>query len=409
MLRDTKLAAGLACGSLAASAELEPEEMIAELALLVAAATTPGELVEQYQTALVDGDAEAAIVLVAADAPSEFSARLENGVLGLSVLGATRISVELVEPVIDLSPPQLGSDRVVYAVDRRYQIPQFDSTLARDRLYWTFLRGDDGWRLAADDDLRSVGLDSDRPLWDLTPVITTESPNFIIVTSTGNEARADQVSELTEQALVDLDETWVHPWHRRLLVVVPDDTEQLEEILQPTFDLDEFLAFVSFDRERSAGWDVTAPRMFLNDQRLSVRSEGFQVRVLVHELARAATVPLAGPVTPLWAHEGLAGWVAQKGSDASVGDRQELPRGYEFRTGGSAAITGSYEAAQAAFADVAALAGPTGPYDLFVSLGLARVAPGTVLYHVDRALTDVLSVGIEEFTETWRTPKPEGG
>src|SRR5205807_9789108 len=128
-------------------------------------------------------------------------------------------------------------------------------------------------------------------------------------------------------------------------------------ILQSTFDLTNFVAFVSYGSLRDADWEATAPRIYIQDRNLSRYPRAYQVQTLVHELSHGAAAPLAGPFIPAWVHEGVADWVAlgqttdERKPDGSDG---VLPRDYEFTTGGATAILRAYGESRSAISFLSA-------------------------------------------------------
>jgi hypothetical protein len=187
-------------------------------------------------------------------------------------------------------------------------------------------------------------------------------------------------------------------------MVLPSSLEELALILQATFDLQNFVAFVSYGSVRDRDWQSTAPRIYIQDVNLSRYARDYQVRTLTHELDHVAVAPLAGPMIPSWLHEGLADWVAlgehtdeRKPSDSDG----RLPRDFEFTLGGSTAINRSYAESRSAISFLAAHSGVGAPSALIERLGSERMAPGSEEYRVDQAVQQVSGLTMNELEKEW--------
>lgn len=283
-----------------------------------------------------------------------------------------------------------------------YRIEGYDDRDAVDTLWLTFVQRDGRWFVGADDDVVAVGLDTARNLWDFGPVRLLRTEHFLVVSHPDKASRADELAALAEEAHRAIRAVWTQPWSGRIPMIVPSSTEQLEELLQSTIDLDKFVAFVSYGFVRDTGFEATAPRLFVQDATFFRNSRRFQVQTLVHELVHAATAGSTGPFTPVWLHEGLAEWLATGRSSSTrppKGSDGTTPRSYEFTTGSQDDIVRAYAEARTL---TAALARTHPPVELFKALGEARVAPGDEDYHVDAAMRRLFGIGTADLEAQWR-------
>ena len=404
------------------------------LLVLVAAAPAAQEetqtLVEQLQAladrraaAVVAGDKDAFMATVDPEAPPDFKASQAVHFDGLRAmpLEGYRLTVDDADTG-DLSPPGLADRRYGGArvhlpeTTATYRIRGYDDRDAVDALWITYVergegdeRGDDDdgeWYVGGDTDLDAVGLETTRNLWDLGPVRLLPTDHFLVVSHPDTARRADDLARLAEEAAARLADVWDRPWSGRIPIVLPSSVDELEVLLQSTFDLDNFVAFVAYgiDRDAPSGFETTAARMFIQDRNLSTYDEDFQIETLVHELVHAATAPHTGPFVDDWVHEGVADWVSTgRRTDEKAPDRSDgrIPDPHEFRAGGRDSIITAYAESRSAVSFLAATDGPSGPADFFFELGETRKAPGSVDHHVGRALEATATRDFEDFQKAW--------
>jgi len=219
--------------------------------------------------------------------------------------------------------------------------------------------------------------------------------------------RARNLAAVAEEAIAKLDERWGEPWSHRVPLILPASVDELARILQATFDLDNFVAFVAYGSIRDRGWEATAPRIYIQDRNLSRYGRDDQVRTLTHELDHVAVAPIAGPLIPSWVHEGVADWVAlgrRTDERRPAGSDGHLPRDYEFTVGGREAINVSYAESRSVMWLLAARRGLEAPAELIRTLGAEKVAPGSEELRVDEALTRIAGLTTAQLEKEWATP-----
>lgn len=368
-----------------------------------------GRVLEERAAAVRDRDRRrfAATIDPLAD-PDEREAQLA-GFEGFAVLDLADLTLSVrFDRTGDLTPPGLtasygGAPVVVGETTRRWRLSGYDAVDRADTLWWTYVRRGDRWFVGGRDDLRAVGLDSAVNLWDLGPVATVGDGRILVIHHPGDADRAADLAALTREALEVFDGLWSHPWPGTVVVVVPSDAAEAARLLAATFDVEDFVAFVTYPTDPDDGWRAGAPRLIVQDTNLARRSHRAQVETLVHELVHVATAPHAGPFIDAWFHEGLADWVA--GGRAAVapprGSDGHLPRPHELRTGGRQAIITAYGEARSAVAHLAALGGDEAPVAVFGDLGAITVAVGDRRHHMDRVLRARLGMSLAEFEEDW--------
>jgi hypothetical protein len=289
---------------------------------------------------------------------------------------------------------------------QRLRLKGYDDRDAVDSLWLTFVERGGRWYVGGDNDLAALGLDTARGLWDFAPIATLATEHLLTIYHPAQEERAKALSAIAEEAIRTLDQRWDQPWSKRIPMVLPADTDELELLLQSTIDLDKFLAFVSYGSVRDDGWEATAPRIYIQDENLKAYDRAYQVETLVHELTHAASAPLAGPFTPSWVHEGVADWIAtgrstkERKPDGSDG---VLPRDFEFSTGSQTSIIRAYRESRSATSYLSSRKGLGAPSAFFREVGVPRVAPGSSEFQTDAGLRRATggTLGLADLQAGW--------
>lgn len=362
--------------------------------------------------AVLERDREAFLATVDPEAPQRFREAQATLFDGLATVPFASYELEaLTDDVSDLSRAVAGerddADEIrLPLVEERHRIDGIDGIDAVSDFWYTFVRRGDRWFLNADDDLADLGLETQEHLWSFGPVTFVEGERSVVMHRPGGEERAQSLLDITEQAFDRLVQTL--PWESppKVLVVLPESTGQLEEMLQTNFDLTNFVAFATADvdrREEVGGWEWTAPRVFAQEQNLARHSLDFQIETLHHELVHVVAFDRAGPHIPNWLHEGHADYLAleQPRPSAVSGTDGDLPLDFQFITGGRDQILRSYRESTSAAAFLADAVGPDAPSELFAALGAVRMEPGTWEYHLDQQLREIYGEGLAEFEADW--------
>ena len=287
-----------------------------------------------------------------------------------------------------------------------YRIAGYDDRDAIDTLWLTYVQRDGRWYVGGDNDLDDLGLLTYRNLWDFGPVVARPSEHFIVLSHPQQASRAEALSGIAEDAATVIRERWDLPWSGRIPIILPGSVEELEQIIQSTFDLDNFVAFVGYFPIRDVDYVNTAARMFIQDRNLGTYQRPFQVETLAHELAHAAGAPLSGPQIPAWVHEGIADWIATGRSTAErrpAGSDGVLPRDYEFTIGSGTTIVRAYRESRSAISYLASRKGLGAPAALFRALGEPKSVPGSVDFNVDAALRRVAGMSLAELQQGWKS------
>ena len=287
-----------------------------------------------------------------------------------------------------------------------YRIAGYDDRDAIDALWLTYVQRDGRWYVGGDHDLDDLGLLTYRNLWDFGPVVARPSEHFMVLSHPDQAERAEALSGIAEEAAGVIQQRWDQPWSGRIPIILPGSIEELEQIIQSTFDLDNFVAFVGYQPIRDVDYVNTAARMFIQDRNLATYQRPFQVETLAHELAHAAGGPLSGPQIPAWVHEGIADWIATGRSTAErkpSGSDGVLPRDFEFTIGSGSSILRAYRESRSAISFLSSRKGLGAPAQLFRVLGEPKAAPGSVDFHVDATLRRLFGMSLDEFQRGWKS------
>ena len=366
-------------------------------------------LLDVREDAVRRGDRERFLSTVDPRAPASFRTAQARSFDGLRSLPLASYSLTArLDDSGDLSAAargRYGGARVFLPETRQvYRFDGYDDRDAVDELWLTFVERDGRWYVGGDTDLEALGLETDRQLWDLGPVRLERRERVVVLSHPEQAERAAALAGITEDALAAFERTWDQPWGGRVTVVLPGSVDELERLLESTVDLDKFVAFAAYRVLPDADFDATAPRVFIQESRLSRYQRPQQVETLVHELVHAASAPLSGPFVPAWVHEGVADWAATgraTGERRPAGGDGTLPRDFELTTGPQAAIVRTYKESRAAMSLLAARKGAGAPTSFFRTLGEARVEPGSVDHQVDAALRRSAGLSLGELEAAW--------
>jgi hypothetical protein len=371
-------------------------------------------MLERRAEAVRAGDEEAFMATVA-DIDPRFVERQRQMIRGFRNLGVSEYRLEIGERFWpELTTPRdvakYGRDSrpTILHVEERYRIEGYDPQLALEDLYLTFVRTDGGWKVASDVDLEDVGLWSGRKLWEYDPVITRPSEHFLYVSHPEQAGAADEILDAAERALGTVEDRWPLRWRERALILAPTSSEELQRVIQATFDVENFVAFAYSSVERRVDFDLVGHRIILNWPTFSRYDLGIQERILAHELLHFATRELTGPMVPGFVDEGIAEWVAGDTDTSVIRSRlaggdwdHELPRDYEFITGEGEDITLQYQESYTSVEYAIERYGIRDMAEFYRILGRNRLAPGTPRYHVDQAMRAVFGLGYPEFEARW--------
>lgn len=310
-----------------------------------------------------------------------------------------------------------GQGTLVAYVAERYRLEGYDTKPAWNDLFLTFAQEGDRWAVVADDAVEDLGLFTSRQLWEFGPVGTATSEHFMAIHPRGDEADAQAILGLAEQAVAITSSAWPGAQIGRVPLVLPKDKAQLKRILGATFDVSNFVAFASsaFDEEAPDGWDLVGHRVIINPVNFARHTEASRRTILAHELVHIATRDQSGPFIPAFVDEGVAELTSPASASSLRGrarsgrfDRK-LPDDWEFISGGGDRIYNSYLEAASAIDYMRVRWGIGAVKDFYAKLGSYQLEPGRAGYHIDSAMRSVIGIGLGEFEAAWAGSVTRGG
>jgi hypothetical protein len=309
-----------------------------------------------------------------------------------------------------------ADDVAVASVEERYALKGFDEEPAVEDLYLTFVKIDGKWLVANDTDLDDLTLYSARHLWDFDRLTTERRGRFLLLShpcrGNGPCGRAPVgATALAATALERVADYWPVQWRRRVAVLVPRDADELERLLQVTFDVENFVAFATSSVEVREGIDYTGHRIVLNPGAFVGRATESTFEILAHELLHVATRGSSGPFIPVWVEEGFAEYVGTAGDPdalttfnarvaAGLFDGR-LPEDFEFTIGSRTDIFVSYQESLSAVHYFIDRWGIRRFVRFYRTLGRVEIAPGTARWHIDRALRKTVGLDLDDFERAW--------
>jgi hypothetical protein len=201
------------------------------------------------------------------------------------------------------------------SVALRYALADFDERPVVVDHHLTFVLRQGRWLLGADDDFALQGRATPRAIWDRGPVVAVRGDGVLVLGHPGQRPLLDQVAELAAAAVPRVTAVW-GPWRERVVVLVPDDTQELAGLLDSSADLSRIAAVATAELRGGEGeYDPAGDRVLVNPETfVGLGGTGRQV-VLTHEVTHVATRDASGPAVPGWLAEGLADLVGYTGVD----------------------------------------------------------------------------------------------
>ena len=298
--------------------------------------------------------------------------------------------------------------------EERYRIRGFDPAAAVEDLYLTFVRRDGEWLIAEDTDLNDLTLYSGRHLWDQGPIEQARSGHLLQLSHPCGDvcpSREHDYLRLAEVALDRVDSLWSGQWDRDIVLLIPDDQDELRRMIQATFDLEDFVAFAYSSVDVRDGIAYTGHRMIVNPPAFTGRSDGTVVTILAHEMLHVAARHIAGPFVPFFVDEGIAEYVGTGAdprplaffeAEAAAGRVDgTLPEDYEFTVGTGTDIYRSYQESHSAVRYFVLRWGIEDFVRFYRVLGSQKIAAGTADYHLSRALERVTGLDLDAFEKAW--------
>ena len=318
------------------------------------------------------------------------------------------------------SPPDARLDRRYGSgawwapeVALRYALDGFDERPVTVDHHLTFVLRDGRWLLAADDDFALQGRSTPRAIWDRGPVLAVRAERVLVLGHPAQERLLRSVASLAALAVPRVTAAW-GPWRERVVVLVPDDTDELAGLLGSKTDLSRIAAVATAELRGGAGeYDPAGDRVLVNPETFAgLGAVGRQV-VLTHEVTHVATRRATGPAAPGWLAEGFADVVGYTGVElplsATAADLAAevrtgrlpaaLPVDADFE-GGSPRLSQAYQGAWLAVRLLDERYGRAALLRFYRAVGARRGVPAATA--VEQALQAELGTTTAALTADWR-------
>jgi len=311
-----------------------------------------------------------------------------------------------------------GAPVIVTSVEQRFAFEGYQEEPALSELMVTFVKREPGWVFASDSDLDDLGFFSERYPWDFGPVQISTSARFVMLSHPSQADFAAELLPLAEAAMPQVDAIWLKPWAKKIPIIVPSNSDELAKILATTIDVSNFVAFAVTGIDNEEDWEATPRFTIINRERFGRYSPELKQSIFAHELLHIATAEYSGPFTSVWIEEGF-GRLAEtpRAGDAQFFQRRvqagrfddRVPDDLEFISGSPTDIFAAYQESQSAVAYLQKRFGTEKLNDFYVRLGEARNEIGTMRFHLDQAMREVLAISFEDFQRDWVQAAKTGG
>ncbi|MER7948266.1 hypothetical protein ABTY59_12860 [Streptomyces sp. NPDC096079] len=356
-------------------------------------------LLDTHARALLDRDAPG--WLAALDPALAPAARTEFDRLAKIPLGSWTYRVTDVD--------RTGEGRATARAELGYRIKGYDSGPATSERILDLTQRDGRWYVTGD----RAAEGAPQQLWQQGEVTTVTGARSLVLGVGQGQERLREIAAAADRAVPAVGDAWNGNWAGRVVVLVPDSIEAMGRLLGGPADSYRGIAAVTTGRA-GGGPKAPADRVIVNPDAYAVLGAFGRQLVLTHETTHVATRVQTTGATPVWLSEGLADWVAYRGTDRTAaqaapelrravraGDLPaELPDDAAFAFGGDAeALARAYEGGWLACELIADRWGEEKLTEFYRAVGAHPVREGAL----EKAFRDVLDTTPEDFTADWRT------
>ena len=275
----------------------------------------------------------------------------------------------------------------------------------------TFVKRGGRIRIVADE-ARDFSGARQRYLWEEGPVAFAEGRRSLVLGHPGSEGELRRLADEVDAAVPRVSAVWGRDWSRRVTVVLPGTQREFARLtMRDEDDVADVAATATSEREVQAD-DVKVAKVFLNPLVLRRLDATARRVALTRQITHVAAWSSFGRATPTWFADGLAEYVAYRGSGftpsqlaRTLGPRvragqvpDELPTEEDFY-GGEARAYAAYEGSRLAVELLVERYGTVRTVRLYRAIGAAEQHSTLVL---DAELDDVLGTSTNKLTKAWR-------
>ncbi|MEN8653224.1 hypothetical protein ABCR94_22160 [Streptomyces sp. 21So2-11] len=307
-----------------------------------------------------------------------------------------------------------GAGRATARVELSYRLDGYDGAPVKATEELDLTQRDGRWYVAAEKPGDTEGGDGGaaRQLWEQGRVTAVRGKHSLVLGVGQSERRLREIANAADRAVPAVDRAWQGRWTRRVVVLVPSSVDGMASLLGGPAAGYRGIAAVTTGEAGGSG-AASADRVIVNPDAYAVLGGFGQQIVLTHESAHVATRAHTSAATPMWLSEGLADWVAYRGTGRTarevapelaraVRGRElpaALPTDKAFGFGGDAdALAQAYEGGWLACRLIAEEWGEKRLAAFYRAVGGHEQREGAV----EKAMQEELGTTPEDFTVRWR-------
>ncbi|WP_017238845.1 hypothetical protein [Streptomyces sp. SS] len=355
-------------------------------------------LLDRHARALLDRDE--AGYLAAVDPALAPAARTEFDRLAKIPLGGLDYRVTDVD--------RTGGNRATAEVELGYRIKGYDSGPATSERILDLVERDGRWYVTGDRGAEGAP----QQLWQQGEVERVTGRRSLVLGVGQSAERLREIAAAADRAVPAVGDAWGGSWAGRIVVLVPASVEAMGRLLGGSAADYRGIAAVTTG-ETGGGPLAPADRVIVNPDAYALLGAFGRQLVLTHETTHVATRVQTTKATPVWLSEGLADWVAYRGTGRTPAQAApelrravragelpaRLPDDADFAFGGDAdALARAYEGGWLACELIAERWGAGKLTAFYRAVGAHPGREGAV----EKALHDVLDTTPERFTADWR-------
>ncbi|MFB6808143.1 hypothetical protein [Streptomyces sp. NPDC056387] len=208
----------------------------------------------------------------------------------------------------EVSAVSRSGDRATARAQLHYRLTGYDKAPAGSAREVRLSRDGGRWRVSGDGPAPGAPPE----LWDQGPVAVVRGAHSLVLGGGQDAGTLSAVAAEADRAVPAVSAGWPRPWAGRVVVLVPASLERMAQLLgRPAA---EYRGMGAVTTGRVGAAAAPADRVVVNPEGWAELSGAGRGVVLTHEVTHVATRAATTARTPLWLSEGLADWVAYRGT-----------------------------------------------------------------------------------------------
>jgi hypothetical protein len=293
-----------------------------------------------------------------------------------------------------------------------YALRGSDPLPTRRPMGYLLVKRDNSWLLRSDNDLLNAGRRTWRGPWDFGPCSVITTSRGLVVSHPARMAMAQRIVSELDSAVQEVTDVWGPGWSQQVVVLLPNDSEEMRALVGPNFPVEAVVAVSVADRVDVEKNTAEGQRVVMSATTADALSAAALKIVLRHEFTHIAARGSTVDGSPMWLLEGFADYIGYRDSGiplaqaapdlnaqvVSSGPPARLPADEDFRSQGRT-LDLAYQQSLSIARFVAERRGEPELIKLYHVLAKAGRVSGE---EIDKLLLSVLGLNREEFTAGWR-------